>query len=162
MPDKQLNVWVPEELRNYVAQRAEQEKCGMNKIIVELIQRDMAVRNGEIVEQNSLVVMRELIAAELRQAHAQLRHDLREDREYEAESAREWFKKQVDRLAGLMVMAVRNGNIIRRVAFTHLSKDHGRDFAQRAYDNAKEKAQQELLPKKSSAEYLPVDDEEGS
>ncbi len=37
MPEKQLNVWIAEDLRNYVAQRAEQEKCGMNKIIAELI-----------------------------------------------------------------------------------------------------------------------------
>ncbi len=36
-----------------------------------------------------LVVIREIVAAELRQAHAQLRRDLREDREHEEESRRE-------------------------------------------------------------------------
>jgi len=49
----------------------------------------MAQRSGQFVEHNSLMVMREMVAAELRQAHAQLRHDLREDREHEEESRRE-------------------------------------------------------------------------
>ncbi len=159
MPDKQLNVWIAEELRNYVAQRAEQEHRGMNAVVAELIRDDMARRNGLLADQSSFVVFREIVASELQKSSAQLRRDLREDRAHEAESAQEWMKKQVDRLAGLLVMAVRNGGIIRRLAFAHLSKDYGRDFAQRAYDNAKEKAHQDLLPKKSVGEHLPVDDE---
>src|SRR5712692_10980392 len=104
--EKQLNVWLPVELRNYVAQRAKQEKRGRNQIIADLIRQDMAQRSGQFVEHNSLLVMREMVAAELRQAHAQLRHDLREDREHDEDRKREWVRKQVDRLAGLIVMAI--------------------------------------------------------
>ncbi len=76
-------------LRAYIAQRAKQEKRGRNQIIADLIRQDMAQRSGQFVEHNSLMVMREMVAAELRQAHAQLRYDLREDREHEEESRRE-------------------------------------------------------------------------
>src|SRR6266516_2023802 len=160
MPDKQLNVWIPEELRNYVAQRAEQERHGMNTVIADLIREDMARRNGQLAEQSSLVVFREIVASELQKSSAQLRRDLREDREYEAESQFEWFKKQFDRLAGLMVMAVRNGGIARRLTYSMLSKTHGANFAKAAYEDAREKARQELLPKKAASANVPVDDDE--
>lgn len=162
MPEKQLNVWIAEDLRNYVAQRAEQEKCGMNKIIAELVQRDMAQRSGEIVERNSLVVVRELVAAELRQAHAQLRRDLRDDREQEADSLREFVRKQADRLAGLIVMAVRSSGITRRLTYAVLSKAYGTSFAMAAYEDAKEKANQELIPKKDASTHMPPEDAQES
>src|SRR5260370_24400011 len=118
--EKQLNVWLPVELRTYVGERDKQEKRGRNQIIADLIRQDMAQRNGQLVEQNSLVVMREMVAAELRQAHAQLRRDLREDREHEAESHREWVRKQVDRLAALIIIEIRNRRIQPRRSFTIL------------------------------------------
>ena len=160
MPDKQLNVWIAEELRSYVAQRAEQEHRGMNLIIADLIRADMARRQGQLAEQSSLAVVREIVASELQKSSAQLRRDLREDREYEAESAREWVKKQLDRLAGLMVMSVRNGSITRRLTYALLSKAHGSDFAQKAYDHAREKAHADLLPKKAKTEHVPLEEDE--
>jgi hypothetical protein len=158
--EKQLNVWLPVELRNYVAQRAKQEKRGRNQIIADLIRQDMAQRNGQLVEQNSLVVIREMVATELRQAHAQLRRDLREDREHEAESHREWVRKQVGRLAGLIIMAIRNSGIGRRLSYTLLSKAHGPEFAKATYDDARAKANRELLPKKAPSEHVHLEDDE--
>lgn len=149
MDGKQLNVWLPEELRNYVAQRAKQEKRGRNQIIADLIRQDMAQRKGQLVEQNSLVVMREIGAAELRQVHAQLHRDLREDREHEEESRREWVRKQVDRLAGLIIMAIRNSGIGRRLSYTLLSKAHGPDFASLGWHSTAD------MPDSSSA-WLPT------
>ena len=159
MSEKQLNVLIPEELRNYVSQRAEREKCGMNKVIAELIRQDMAQRNGDIGERNNLAVIREIVAVEIHQAHAQLRRDLREDRAQEADSHREWLHKQMDRLAGLMIISVRNGGIARRLVYTVLSKAYGPSFAKLAYDDAREKAHQELLPKKAISEHGLIEDD---
>ena len=160
MQGKQLNVWISEELRDYVAKRAEQEQRGMNAIIAELIREDMARRDGQLAEQSSLIVVREIVASELQKATAQLRHDLREDRQYEAESGREWLKKQCDRLAGLMIMAIRNSSISRRLTFTLLSKAHGIEYAQKAQKFASEKAHEELLPKKAGNLPVPMNDDE--
>jgi hypothetical protein len=96
--EKQLNVWIPEELKNYLAQRSDHEGRGMNVIVAELIRKDMVQRQGEIVAENSLTVLREIVSAEVRQGCAQLRRDLREDRELEQEGQTEWFKKQFDRV----------------------------------------------------------------
>jgi hypothetical protein len=158
--EKQLNIWLPVELHLYVSRRAKQEKRGRNQIIADLIRQDMAQRNEQLVEQNSLVVIREMVAAELRQAHAQLRRDLREDREHEAESHREWVRKQVDRLAGLIIMAIRNSGIGRRLSYTLLSKAHGPEFAKATYDDARAKANRELLPKKAPSEHMHLEDDE--
>jgi hypothetical protein len=59
-------------------------------------------------------------------------------------------------------MAVRSSSIARRLTYTVLSKSFGVDFAQKAYDNAKEKAHQELLPKKAKTEHVPIEDEESA
>ena len=160
MGEKQLNVWIPEELKNYLAQRSDHEGRGMNVIVAELIQKDMVQRQGEIVTDNSLAVLREIVSAEVRQGYAQLRRDLREDRELEQEGQTEWFKKQFDRLAGLLVMSTRNGGIARRLAFTLLSKMYGSNFAKSAYDHAREKAREELLPKKAPHAHVLIEEDE--
>lgn len=160
MADKQLNVWIAEELKSYVSQRAEQEKRGMNTIIAELIQKDMVQRHGELVTKNSLAVLQEIVSAEVRQAHAQLRRDLREDYELAQVFQTEWLKKQFDRLARLMVMAIRNGGIARRLAYVLLSKAYGSSFAKSAYDHAKEKVHEELLPKKAPHTHVHIEDDE--
>src|SRR5690242_17695253 len=95
MADKQLNIWIPEALRNYLAQRSEQEHRGMNTIVAELIREDMARHNGELSEQSSLAVIRDIVASELQKTRAQLRLELREDRECEAESQLEWLKNNL-------------------------------------------------------------------
>jgi hypothetical protein len=67
---------------------------------------------------------------------------------------------QFDRLAGLLVMSTRNGGIARRLAFTLLSKMYGSNFAKSAYDHAREKAREELLPKKAPHAYVLIEEDE--
>lgn len=160
MEEKQLNVWIPEDLRNHVARRAEEEKRSMTAIVADLIREDIARHNGELMQHNSLLVIQEMVAAEIRQAHAQLRRDLREDREAEAESFFERLKKQFDRLAGLTVMSVRNGGIARRMIYSAISKAFDPPFAKAVYDNARQKAQEELLPKKAPTVHTHIEDDE--
>ena len=157
---KQLDVWIPVELHRYIAQRAKQEQRGMNQVIADLIRQEMAREHDAVFERQTMGVLQEIVAAELRQAHAQLRRDLRADREQEAEAQRDWIHRQVDRLAGLVVMAVRNGGITRRLAYVILSKAYSPQFAKLAYDDAKEKAHQVLLPKKAAHLHVPIEDDE--
>ena len=55
--EKQVNFWIPEDLRNHLARRAEDEKRTMTDIVTDLIREDIARRNGELVQQNTLVVL---------------------------------------------------------------------------------------------------------
>lgn len=152
MRNKQLNVWIPEDLREYVARRADDEKCPMNAIITDLIKNDIATRHTQFTEQTSLMVIQEMVAIEMRKAHAQLRRELREDRQLEAASFFERLHEQFDRLASFMIMCVRSSGIIRRLTYALLSKGYGPHFAKAAYEEAKEKAHQELLLKRASSE----------
>jgi malate synthase len=149
MPEKQLNIWIPEDVKNYLSQRADEEKRGMNMIVTDLLRQEIARKSGEVVETQALPVIREIVAAEVRQATAQLRRDLREDRQQEEEDRRDFLRKQIDRIAALTVQAVRNASITRRLVYTVLAKSFGATYASKTYDDAKEKAYQELLPKKA-------------
>jgi hypothetical protein len=154
MRNKQLNVWIPEDLREYVARRAEDEKCPMNAIITDLIRNDIATRQTQFTERTSLMVIQEMVAIEMRKAHAQLRRELREDRQLEAASFFERLHEQFDRLAGFMIMCVRSSGIIRRLTYASLSKGYGTHFARAVYEEAKEKAHQELLPRRNAPEQI--------
>lgn len=158
--DRQVNFWIPEALRNHLARRAADEKRTMTDIVIDLIREDIVRRNGELMQNQTLVILQEMVAAELRQANAQLRRDLREDREHEAESFFERLKKQFDRLAGLTVMSVRNGGIARRMIYSAISKAFDPPFAKAVYDHARQKAQEELLPKKVSTVHAHIEDDE--
>jgi hypothetical protein len=151
METKQLNVWIPEEYRNWIAERAEKENCGMNKIIADLIRDDIARHKEEFIQNASLLVLQEMLAKEIHQTHAQLRQRLREDRAEEREDLWETMKKQFDRLAGLTVNATRNGGIARRLVYILLSKAHGSQFAKEAHDYATKKTNEDLTPKPKSS-----------
>ena len=156
MATKQLNVWIPEDLRNYIARRADDEKHHMNTIIADLIKDDIVKRNDQLTEQTTLLALQEIIAAvvhaEICKVHAQLRHDLRQDRQLEAESFFERLRSYLDHLIGLLATAVRSSGIARRLVYASLSKDHGARFAKAVYDDAREKVSQELSLKQVSPE----------
>jgi len=153
MKTKQLNVWIPEDLRGYVATRAEKEECHMNDIITELIRDDIARRNGQLIERNILIVLQEIMVAEIRHAHIQLRLDLRGDWQREVVSFFERIQRSVDRLLRFLEMTVRSSSMTRRLIYASLAKAYGSSFARAVYDDAKEKVQEELVPKKVLTEY---------
>jgi hypothetical protein len=158
---KQLNVWIPEDLREYVARRSEDEKQPMNAIIADLIRDDIVKRNEDLIEQNTLIMLQEMIAAtvrtEVRKAHVQLRHELREDHHSEAEAFFVRFQNALDRLVSLLVLAIRSSGIARRLIYAFLSKNHGASFAKAVYDDAREKVAQELALKQVTPESLKHD-----
>ena len=73
----QLNVWISVEAKQYLDERFKQEGRHLNEQIEDYIRQDMAVHEGEIVEQQSLPVIREMVDTTLRKYTAQLRADLR-------------------------------------------------------------------------------------
>ena len=154
METKQLNVWIPEEYRNWVAERAEEEQCGMNKIVSDLIRDDIARRKGEFSQSASLLLLQEMIQKEFHQNHIhlreQLRQQLREDRAEERADFREYLKKQFDRLAGLTVWSIKNGGIAYRLVYTVLAKAHGGPFAKETYGIAEKRTIEDIAPKKKT------------
>jgi len=149
MADVRLNIWISEEAKDYLEQRKNQEnKPGMNVIVEELVRADMARRQGSIIEQQSLPAITETVRAEVRLATADLRRELRQDRELESIAERDFLRKHFDRVAGLVVHSIRNSGIGRRLIYSMLAKAYGVEFALEVFQDAKEKTKVELLPRK--------------
>ena len=145
MEKKRLDVWIPAGLRDYVEQEAGREDRPMNALAGELLAHAIAHRRGEVIEQQSLPIIREIIQTELRKATAQLRTDLREDLQLEiVAEIKSLGRRSDDRLAALLVRAIRDAQISRRLVFTLLARTFGTQFATEAYDNAREKTGQDL------------------
>src|SRR2546430_2716644 len=145
MPDEQpvqLNVWIPKDLKDYLADRAKREnKQGMNVVVAELIRQERAREQGEVVEQQSLPVLQEMVQKEIQQALAEHRREVRDDRIRELDAQRDYLRRGFDRMAALIIHAIRNAGIGRRLSYTLLAKAYGSSFATSALDDAKEKAQ---------------------
>lgn len=123
------------------------KKQGMNIVVAELISQERAREQGEIVEQQSLPVLQEI-----RQALAEHRRDVRDDRALEQTEQRDYLRKGFDRMAALIVHAIRNTGISRRLTYAVLAKAYGPSFAASAFEDAKEKTQRELAPKAQQEE----------
>ena len=142
---EQLNVWISVEAKQYLDERSEREDRHLNELIEEFIRKDMAVYHGEVIEQQSLPVISEVIDTKLRKALAQLRTDLREDMQLDILEPMKTVSRNSDnRLASLIVRAVRDAGIIRRLLYALVAKTFGPEFARDAYENAQAKAGQEL------------------
>src|SRR6266568_5073617 len=141
----QLNVWISVEAKQYMDERFKQEGRHLNEQIEDYIRQDMAIHNGEIVEQQSLPVISEIMNTTLRKYTAQLRADLRDDMRLDIlEPMKTVSRNSGDRLASLIVRTVRDAGIIRRLLYALVAKTFGLEFAQEAYENAKARSGQEL------------------
>jgi hypothetical protein len=155
MEKKRLDVWIQAGIRDYVAQEALREGRPMNALTNDLLAHAIACRRGEMIEQQSLPIIREIIQTELRKTGAQLRSELREDAQLEiVAEIKSLGRRSDDRLAALLVRAIRDAQISRRLVYVLLAKTFGAPFATEAYDNAREKTGQDLAarPSKESAQ----------
>lgn len=142
---KQLNVWIDGDLKDALSERAEREGKKLKELVEHILRQDVARERGEIIEQQSLPVISDIIDSRLRKATAQLRADLLEDMHLEIlEAIKTMIRNSDNRLASLIVRAVRDAGIIRRLLYALVAKTHGADFATEAYESAREKAGQEL------------------
>jgi hypothetical protein len=141
----QLNIWISKEAKEYLDERYEQEGMHLYEQIESYIRRDMAAHGGEVMEQQSLPVISEIVDTTLRKYTAQLRADLREDMQLDLlEAMKTMMRNSDNRLASLIVRAVRDAGIIRRLLYALVAKTFGPEFARDAYENAQAKAGQEL------------------
>src|SRR6266700_795671 len=90
----QLNVWIPKDLKEYLADRAKRGNSkGMNVVVAELIRQERAREQGEIVEQQSLPALQEMMKREIRQALVEHRREVREDRALEQDEQRDYLRR---------------------------------------------------------------------
>lgn len=124
----------------------------MNLIADELLSIGIAVKRGEVIEQQSLPIIREIISVELRKTQAQLREAVREDMSLEFTNEFKALQRASDnRLAALIVRTVRDSAIARRMLYAVLARGYGADVAAKTFEDAREKAGKELSRKDDDA-----------
>jgi gamma-glutamylcysteine synthetase len=154
---KRLDMTIRADLRDFVEEESSRTGKPMNYIVDELLEFAIAHRRGEIIEQQSLPVIRDIVESALRRTKAELRAELREDMRLEIlEALKEIIRKSTDRVIALVLRTVRDAAIIRRLVYTIIAKAYSPEFAQHVYEDAREKAGKELRPKTESEKRAPV------
>lgn len=150
---KRLDAMISADLYDYIKAESDQTGIPMNMITDDLLTRAIAYKRGEVIEQQSIPVIREAIQTELRKATAQLREGIREDMSLEFTNE---FKAVVrasdNRLAALLVRACRDTIIGRRLLYTLLAKLYGPDFAMQTYEKVRERTGKELSERRHKGE----------
>ncbi len=153
MPDKQLNVWIRDDLRDALKELAEQQGRTMTAVVEEFLALGLARVRGELLEQQALPAVREAIDTEVGKANVQLYNALHELLRTELlAEIRMHSKKDHDRLAALLIRAIREGGIARRMIYPLLAKAVSAEFAATVYQDAVEKTGKDLTrPMKEEA-----------
>ena len=150
MAKERIHLYLPSELIQALQLLAPQEG-GISSLAEDLLQAGLSLKRGETIEQQSLPVIREIIETALRNTQAQLHTNLREEMHRQNQEgkadiiaemkARE--RRSDDRLASLIIRAIREGGISRRMLFTYLAKDDSQ-FAMEVYEDAKAKVGKDI------------------
>lgn len=138
---KRLDVWIHPVLRDYITEESKVTGKPQYMVTNELLAHAIAARRGEILESQALPLIRQIVQSEVTQALVQWQVSLLA--EIKAQD-----RRSTDRLAALIVQAVRSAGIARRLAFTLLAKAYGQPYAQQAYDDARERVGQELAARR--------------
>lgn len=150
---KRLDMTIRSDLRDFVEEESLRTRKPMNFIVDELLEIAVAQRRGEVIEQQSLPVIRDIVESALRRTKAELRAELREDIRLEIiNELREIVRKATDRVVALVIRTVRDAATIRRLVYTIMAKAYTPEFAKKAYEDAREKAGQELSPRPKKEE----------
>lgn len=145
---KRLDVQVIEERYDYIKEVSEKTGTPMNVIADELLAIGIAVKRGEVIEQQSLPIIREIVHTELQKQLAQQRQAFREDLNIElTQEIKALHRASDNRLAALIVRGIRDASIAWRLAYAQLYRAYGDTFARTTYEDARSKAGAELARK---------------
>lgn len=161
MAKQQLNVSIDEDLKHALDQKSKREGRTITALVEEWIKQDTAREQGEVLERQSLPLVRETIREEVRKSNAELYnkiHDamIREIRD----SLKENMTQGNTRLAKLITRTVRDSGIIRRLVYSFLSKTHGKVFATKGYEHAELQTMKELSERIPALPQSPVEEQE--
>lgn len=142
---KRLDVAISSDLRDFIAEEADRTGKPMNIVTDELLGHAIAHRRGEMIEQQSLPVIREIVQSELRKSMAQLLTDLREALLVELlNGIKEITRKSDSRIVSLIVRLMRDAGIARRMIYALTTKLVSTSFASQAFEDANEKAGKDI------------------
>ena len=153
MGRERLDVFISEDIRDYIVTTAQQEGKHLYLVTEELLRVGIMQKEGKVVEHEFLPVVREVVQGEMLKAMSTMRMAVRDDMQaLIIPEMKEHTSRGVEKLGLSQVRILRDVGIIRRLAYSLLAKAIGVDGAQKLYLDAKEKASQELTKPVTEAE----------
>ena|SRR5450631_4048051 len=150
---KRLDVAISTDVRDFIAEEAERTGKPMNTVTDELLSHAVAYRRGEVIEQQSLPIIREIVQTELRRSMAQLLIDMREMLFGELlATLKEVSRTSDNRLVALLVRLMRDAGITRRMIYALTSKLVSTTFAAQAFEDAREKTGKDIANRQNKEE----------
>jgi hypothetical protein len=134
---KQLGLRVEATLKDGLKEQAERAGKAETTLLEEYIAAGLARDAGELIEHNSLPAIREAVREEVARSMQEVYQQLSTELQRSA-------RRSDDRLAALIVKAIRGAGIGWRLVFALLAKQSTYDTAFKAYEDAREKAGKEL------------------
>jgi len=138
---KRLDVQVQSDRYEYIKEVSDRTGIPMNAIADELLALGISVKRGELIEQQSLPVIRDIVQSELQKQLTDLRMHIGEDVTIALTNEVKAVQRASDnRLAALLVRIGRDAHIALRLTFSQLALAYGRPRAMEVYEDAKERA----------------------
>ncbi len=142
---KRLDVAISSDLRDFIAEESDRTGKPMNIVTDELLSHAVAHRRGEMIEQQSLPIIREIVQSELRKSMAQLLTDLREALLIELfDDIKAIVRKSDHHIVSFIVRLMRDTGISRRMIYAFTAKLVSPSFASQAFEDASEKAGKDI------------------
>ncbi|MBO0783268.1 MAG: hypothetical protein J2P37_31015 [Ktedonobacteraceae bacterium] len=153
MQKERLNVYLNPDISSAVRALAGDEEQNISTVAQELMTLGLSIKKGEIIEQQSLPVIRDIVQYELLQAMTQLRLAWKEDmRQIVIEEMKATARKSDNRIMGFLARLLRDSGIIRRLVYALLLHFIGEKNALIVYKDAQEKAGRDLAPSTTTEE----------
>src|SRR5579884_4043849 len=123
---KRLDVQIDEGHYNYIKRMSNTSGVPMNVIANELLTLGIAVKQGEVIEQQSLPILRDAIDTSIRKHISRqsesIREDIRLEIANELNELKEITRASNHKLAALVVKTLRDANLARRLLYQLLAK----------------------------------------
>lgn len=145
---KRLDVQIDGKHYDYIKSVSDTSGVPMNSIANELLALGIAVRQGEVIEQQSLPILRDAIDTSIRKHISRQSESLREairlEIANELDELKEISRASNTKLAALVVKTLRDANIARRLLYHLLAKAYGDAFALATYEDTSLKASRDI------------------
>jgi hypothetical protein len=145
---KRLDANIPADLHAALNDQAREQNRTVTNVAIGYLRAGIARDKGEVIEQQSLPVLREIVQSELAKAIAQLQAGLREEfgrqlREVQSELKR-LNAQNTSRLAALQVKSLREAGVARRLVTMLAETSVSTTFSQEALERARAETGRDL------------------
>ncbi|GER88898.1 hypothetical protein KDW_30600 [Dictyobacter vulcani] len=147
--EKQLNVWIDENIKEALADQAQREKKTLKELIEETLRQETMRYNGQLIEQQALPLINDTIQnavhSEMYRFVTHLEAEFHEHLAAALNRQHEYIQRNHKSITSLLM---RYGEINRCLLYSQLYKAYGSTYAQEAHEKAIQKANREFPARK--------------